>query len=846
MRAAKLYTHALTRAVLMTLAFFVFIGATQRVGAATFTVNQTGDQSDGVCDANCTLRDAIDTANSRNTEDTIVFASPLFDTAQTINLTSAQLTISNPLTITGRGARLLTVRRAVNNPTNFRIFEITGAAAVVSISGITISNGSVPDGGGGGGVRNGGGTLLLNGVAVSGNTTTADGGGIGHGSGTTTILNSTVSGNSAGGFGGGIRVANGTLSIANSTVSGNSASSVGGIDNSAALNMNNVTVTNNSGTVGNPANTGGVLNFGGTVNTRNSIIAANTAAGSSRPDVSGTFASNGYNIVGSTPGNGSFTKDGDIPGASGSLAQLANYGGQTDTHRPLPGSEAIDAGNNCVVNQSCGANNPPVPLTTDQRGAGFPRQLGAAVDIGAVEAGSATFTVNQTGDAGDSTCDATCTLRDAITAANATTADPDTIVFASPLFDTAQTINLTSAQLTISNSLTITGRGARLLTVRRSTAAGTPNFRIFEITGAAAVGITGMTISNGSADGGGGILNSGGTLTLNAVAVSNNFSTGTSFGGGINNGSGTMTILNSLVSGNTATRFGGGIENFGVLNLANSTVSGNTAGSGGVNSGGGAAINNGGTLNMNNVTVTGNTYNNTSGRGATGGISSGGGIVNSRNTIIAGNAFNGASPDVLGGFTSNGNNLIGSTTGSTGFTQSSDKTGVAANLAALANYGGQTDTHRLLPGSPAIDAGDGCVIAQSCIGNNPLVALQTDQRGTGFARQFGSAADIGAFEAQAMMTAADVWVSGRVVTQSGRGIRNVVITMTDMRGDVRTARTGSFGYYRFEQVAAGETYVFAARGKRFFFEQGAQVRSILEETNNVDFVAGGRTVFSAN
>jgi phage gp45-like len=95
-------------------------------------------------------------------------------------------------------------------------------------------------------------------------------------------------------------------------------------------------------------------------------------------------------------------------------------------------------------------------------------------------------------------------------------------------------------------------------------------------------------------------------------------------------------------------------------------------------------------------------------------------------------------------------------------------------------------------------------------------------------------------------TAATVSVSGRVVTQQGRGIRNVVITMTDSQGNTRTATTTSFGYYRFEEVAAGETYVFAARGKRFSFEQNTQVLSIMEDTNNINFVANEQSVFSVN
>jgi hypothetical protein len=87
-------------------------------------------------------------------------------------------------------------------------------------------------------------------------------------------------------------------------------------------------------------------------------------------------------------------------------------------------------------------------------------------------------------------------------------------------------------------------------------------------------------------------------------------------------------------------------------------------------------------------------------------------------------------------------------------------------------------------------------------------------------------------------TAATVSVGGRVTTQAGSGLRNVVVTMTDSAGNQRTTRTTSFGYYRFEEVVAGETYIFAARGKRFsLLGQNSQVHSIMEDTNNINFVA---------
>src|SRR5205085_4391493 len=50
----------------------------------------------------------------------------------------------------------------------------------------------------------------------------------------------------------------------------------------------------------------------------------------------------------------------------------------TRTHRPWPGSPAIEGGDNAVL-------SPPYNLATDQRGAGFPRLVNSFVDIGAVE-----------------------------------------------------------------------------------------------------------------------------------------------------------------------------------------------------------------------------------------------------------------------------------------------------------------------------------------------------------------------------------------------------------------------------------------------------------------------------
>jgi uncharacterized delta-60 repeat protein len=86
-------------------------------------------------------------------------------------------------------------------------------------------------------------------------------------------------------------------------------------------------------------------------------------------------------------------------------------------------------------------------------------------------------------------------------------------------------------------------------------------------------------------------------------------------------------------------------------------------------------------------------------------------------------------------------------------------------------------------------------------------------------------------------TAATVSVGGRVMTMNGRGIMNVRLTLTDSNGEVRTTRTTSFGYYRFNDVQAGETYVLSAAGKRYTFSQSLQVLNVSEETMEVNFIA---------
>lgn len=93
-----------------------------------------------------------------------------------------------------------------------------------------------------------------------------------------------------------------------------------------------------------------------------------------------------------------------------------------------------------------------------------------------------------------------------------------------------------------------------------------------------------------------------------------------------------------------------------------------------------------------------------------------------------------------------------------------------------------------------------------------------------------------AFQALAP-TAAQVSISGRVVAANGTGIRNAIVTLTDAGGRIKTARTGSFGYYRFEEIEVGQTCVLEVHSKRFAFANPTLIVSVSEEISEANFTA---------
>jgi hypothetical protein len=86
-------------------------------------------------------------------------------------------------------------------------------------------------------------------------------------------------------------------------------------------------------------------------------------------------------------------------------------------------------------------------------------------------------------------------------------------------------------------------------------------------------------------------------------------------------------------------------------------------------------------------------------------------------------------------------------------------------------------------------------------------------------------------------TAAGVDVSGRVLTPNGAGLRNAIVTLTDSRGVTQTFRSTTFGYYKFEDVRVGETYVLVVNSKRYVFTP--RTVQVFDEVTGLDITADG-------
>ena len=250
-RPLKLLAPTVGAALLVWGLLFVYVSSP--AWAATITVNSTADP--GTDDAECTLREAITSANTDTAFGGCVTGSGddviNIGVTGTVNLTAALPDLSSNIEIVGPGADQFTVTRP-DTAEHFRIFTVTGDTTVVTISGMTISNGNTLglDDSRGGGISNvDNGTLTITDSIISGNKAEDDG--AIRNLGTLEVSNSTLSGNTSNGTAGGIYNDNGaTATVSDSTFSGNSAPNGGGIFNSGGtLEVNNSTFSGNRSTV---------------------------------------------------------------------------------------------------------------------------------------------------------------------------------------------------------------------------------------------------------------------------------------------------------------------------------------------------------------------------------------------------------------------------------------------------------------------------------------------------------------------------------------------------------------------------------------------------------------------
>jgi len=391
---------------------------------------------------------------------------------------------------------------------------------------------------------------------------------------------------------------------------------------------------------------------------------------------------------------------------------------------PQTGSPAVDAG---LTSAAAG-------ISYDQRGPGHPRVVGAAVDIGAVEVPIIPFVFN----AADSGYGS---LRYIATYAT----NNSTITFAPAL--AGQTITLTSGQIALGQNFVIDGSSLSN-SVQLN---GNHSSRLFSIAGGVAVTLNALVLTNGyttNSNRGGAIFNAG-TLALNYCTLAGNSGDSSVAGGAIAN-QGPLTVLGCTFSGNSA-GFSGAIDNRSTCTLENSTFYGNIA-----FAGNGGAIDNpfSATLSVLQCTFSANSA---SGNG--GAIDNYLSQVNITNTIASGNTgqdiynWSGSTIDAEGAniipALANAGTVVGGGTIST------------ANplLGPLANNGGRTLTMMPQAGSPAINAGL----------TSDAAGITYDQRGAGYSRVVGPAVDIGAIEVQVIAASTPYLLTGAAFTSGAFG-----------------------------------------------------------------------------
>lgn len=540
----------------------------------------------------------------------------------------------------------------------------------VRISDLTLLGGDVLDRGGAiYNVEN----LTIANSTVKENFASADGAGIFSQIGDLVVDSSTIHNNRAANSGGGIYVDTGLPGntagavVRNSTLSGNLAGNQGGgllnyngevLIEFSTITQNQAASTRGSGVASLPGPTNGSL-----TQVRSSIISDNSSGDIEFLNGPVSVQSLGFNLIGDGNALVAFNQPGDLINVTDPmLGPLTVTGGLRPTHRPLPGSPVIDAGDSEAV---AGENG--VPLT-DQRGNQFTRVFDGLqdtkdrIDIGAYELQPTVFIVDSSFDENDGDfSQGNLSLREAIAISNANPLT-DTITFSPNLIGSTIAIGGgflqpgTDMIIPITDSVSIEGLGRLFLTIDGSLAFD-PNgkVRLFDIDDSdlgnqLQVSISDLSIIDFDMTlGVGGAIMSHEDLTLQRVSLVNNSTLGPAYSGGaVYQRYGDLTLENVTLTGNSTNgedSDGGAVfVRDGDLTVNNSTISGNsTAQTRG--SGGGIYLRNG-TLDMSYSSVAGNTTPAGAADGA--GLFGYNATLNIADSSISGNAMSGSNSEGAG------------------------------------------------------------------------------------------------------------------------------------------------------------------------------------------------------
>jgi predicted outer membrane repeat protein len=544
------------------------------------------------------------------------------------------------------------------------------------------------------------------------------------------------------------------------TISGNNASRVFNVASGIVVGMANLTIANGESSF--------YFDGGGIYNAGDLTLGRVTVSGNHAADGGGIYNSGSLSLEQVTLSNNRASgSDFDIDGQGGGVynsGTLAVLSGTLSGNVGNYGGALNNAGTMTMTGCTLSGN------TADDYG-------GAVQNSGSATISGSTFSGNVGNSwGGDISNAGTLTLSNS-TLTGGTAQESGGSIF-----------NNSGATATLS-SVTVAGASA-------SSAAGLSN--------AGVLSLTGCTIqTNKAGSNGGGIGNYGGTLTITSSAIQNNQAAAFNGGGIYNTESGVITVSQSLIAGNLVGGRGGGIHNdMGAhITLTSTTVANNQAN----DSGGGISAEDNGqgavsVITLINATVAGNVANaDGKGGGNGGGIynETDGSVVSLRNTLVANNTTNRVGPDVANVITSLGYNLVGSTAGGSGFA-AGDLLNVAPKLGPLQNNGGPTATMALLPGSPAVDAGD----------PDPTGLPPSDQHG--LPRVVCGRVDIGAFEAT--NTATHLALTAPASVTAGVSF-SLTVTALDAYGRVATGYAGTVRFGSSDATAIlPANYTFTATG----------------------------------